>query len=502
MLCPKFLVDVSILLSFDSICQAPKFFESQCTEALPFYIVSRLFLSYIDPDGFISFKGLSFCKLKVFTALISFFIKMSFYLFRRYFFSSRSGALIRLLSWICLAGAAISISALILVVSIMGGFGKAIKGRLLDNSVHLLIHFENNPFNQLTDEWTGKDKSLFLGGNSLPVVFSKLSQRQKDGIKSSVIFERQDLILKGPKGFKGVLSKGFSEKEWNKRAEQGSSLTKFDLDLPTDRLFPLEPQQKKEVLLSHELSLELGLFPGDSLQLMPLGGVLLPPNLPPPLKSFTIKAVLPPSRQDESSVSVYYKQGQANFGLLSKIRYGAEIQLKDPEQVPIYEKLFKKYETQNWMEQNSALFFALKLEKFLMSLFLSLAYIISCLGIAGALLLLINQKGRDIAILQAMGFSRRDISKVFTGVGMYLSSAGIIAGVLIGLGVSLFLKFNRWNILPPMYQDRTLPTVLLPSNYALIIVLAICVAWISCYLPCRYLSRKFKVADLLKLTDF
>ena len=71
---------------------------------------------------------------------------MSFYLFRRYFLSSRSGSLIRVVSWICLGGMTVSVAALILIVSIMGGFGKAIKSRLLSKEAHLVIQFKDSPF--------------------------------------------------------------------------------------------------------------------------------------------------------------------------------------------------------------------------------------------------------------------------------------------------------------------------------------------------------------------
>ncbi|MCZ0933332.1 MAG: hypothetical protein OXJ52_09305, partial [Oligoflexia bacterium] len=71
---------------------------------------------------------------------------MSFYFFRRYFLSSRSGSLIKLISWLCLSGIAVSITALILIVSIMGGFGSAIKSRLLSKQAHLIIEFNKTPF--------------------------------------------------------------------------------------------------------------------------------------------------------------------------------------------------------------------------------------------------------------------------------------------------------------------------------------------------------------------
>ena len=247
--------------------------------------------------------------------------------------------------------------------------------------------------------------------------------------------------------------------------------------------------------------METGLSPGDEITLIPLAGLLLPPSLLPPIKRFTVKGILQEASNEKEAFSIYYKQGLIDFGDFSKIKYGAEIKLNDPNQVSIYQNLFKDHKVQNWMERNSTLFFALKLEKFIMTLFLVLSLLISCLGISSALFLLITQKGEDLAILHAMGLSQKEIVKVFTRVGLYLSFIGLFAGAFIGLSGTILLKYNSINLLPEMYQDRTIPAVFLPSHYLIILLGALLLAWISCYLPTRHLSH-IKPAELLKITGF
>ena len=100
-----------------------------------------------------------------------------------------------------------------------------------------------------------------------------------------------------------------------------------------------------------------------------------------------------------------------------------------------------------------------------------------------------------------MGLSQKEIIKTFTGIGLYLSGLGIFLGTLTGILGTLALKYNRFNILPDMYQDRTIPAVFLPYNYLIIFIGSFFLAWIFCYLPSRYLSR-IKTVDLLKLTQF
>ena len=213
-----------------------------------------------------------------------------------------------------------------------------------------------------------------------------------------------------------------------------------------------------------------------------------------------MKAILPPSETTQENFSIYYKQGLMNFGDFSQVKYKAELQLHQPEQIRDYQKLFKHYKTKNWMEQNSNLFFALKLEKFIMTLFLILAFVISCLGVSSALLLLMTQKREDIAILQAIGSSQKEIVQIFTRIGVYLSTFGISLGAIVGILGTFLLKYNRFNLLPEMYQDRTIPAVFMPFNYLIIISGAFILTWFFCYLPSQYFAR-IKTVELLKASQ-
>ncbi len=423
---------------------------------------------------------------------------MSFYFFRRYFFSHRAGSLIRWVSWIGLAGMTISLSALILIMSIMGGFGQAIKSRLLSQSAHLSIRFKGPPLIQSQE----KGRSLFLGKEKWPLSSPVLSLEQKRGIQSITFFETQEVILQSTEGFKGVLAIGHPQQEWDKMLSQAfeEPSHKDSSFLEEESRPPLSLLSKKEVLLSHELALAGGLFSGD-ISLIPLAGLLLPSHIPPPIKNFKIKGVLPPAEYEKSALSIYYPKGLMDFGDFSKIRYGAEIRLYDPEQAPFYKKLLSAYSSRTWMEANSNMFFALKLEKFIMTLFLTITLLLSCLGLSSALFLLITQKREDLAILQAMGFSQKDTVRLFTFMGMFLSAIGISLGFLLAMAVLAFLKLNSFPFLPEIYQDRSLPTQLMPISYLLAIAGAFICSWLSCYLPARHISH-IKLSELLKTTVF
>ena len=287
---------------------------------------------------------------------------MSFYFFRRYFFSSRSDSLIKLISWLCLAGITVSITALFLIVSIMGGFGEAIKSRLLSKQAHLTIEFDKNPF-PLKNTKPIKNKSLFFNKIESETFFLNLTKKQREGIKSALVFEIQELILKSEQGFKGISARGYSEQQWNQKLE--TALTTENIFLKS-RFTPQTPfllKPEKEILLSHELSLETGLTVNDTIALIPLTGLLLPPSLPPPIKKFRVKTILPPSESLQDSFSIYYKQGLMNFGDFSKISYKAELQLRQPEKVVKYQKLLKNYKNKKLDGAKLQLIFCFKIRK-------------------------------------------------------------------------------------------------------------------------------------------
>jgi len=390
----------------------------------------------------------------------------SFYLFRRYFLSARSGSLIKVVAWICAISLAVSVAALILITSIMGGFGQAITSRLLSNEAHLVI--------DLTNDMSTHNK------------FKKLISHKKQEIKEVFFFEKQSVIIKVDSKFKGVVATGFSA---------------TDLKIQTQMEWPRSihsTQTNQGIFVTHRLLSQLNLKVGDTLTLIPLKSLLLPPSMVPPVKQVFVKGIIKNYSQ-KNVPSIFYEKGSLDFGQYSQIKYGAEIQLHNPENYLSYANWLKDYKWSNWVDRNSTLFFALKLEKFIMILFIVLGILISYLGISSSLFLLMTQKVKDIGIFHSMGLSQKEIVKIFTKLGLYVALIGIILGFIIGILGSVFFKYNQWNILPVMYEDRTLPAILDWFSYLLILVSSLVLAGMACYLPTRYLSQ-IKVAELLKNT--
>ena len=189
---------------------------------------------------------------------------------------------------------------------------------------------------------------------------------------------------------------------------------------------PLVFTKKKSVLVGYDLSLEKDMEESSSLYALPLSSLLLPPDIPPPLKSLEVKGFLPPTGDKKEGGGIYHIQGDMDFGDFSQKKYLAHIKLFDPSLATSFKKKILKvgdYNVKTWREENSLLLYSLRLEKWAMTLLFALAFLISCLGISSSLFLLILIKAEDLALFKALGltkktdltyfFSHRTLSKPF-----------------------------------------------------------------------------------------
>lgn len=440
---------------------------------------------------------------------------LSFRLFRHYFLSFKSDSLIRIVSWVCLLGLSVSVAALVLVLSIMDGFGQSIKSRLLRREAHLILRSKES----------GKREVLLQNKES---VYSSLPFHLQGEIESLTFFETQDILLKTREGFSGVIAKGYGPEKIKELLVRAKN-TEFEFHKTKGPLGAFEASNGEDqeidsasflsnreqdfknkkstfssslsLIINESLSSALNLYKGDKVFVAPVAALLLPPSEAPPLKKAYIQGVVADSGQsgDEENFSVFYKKGQMNFKILSNIHSAWEVILKDPENYKLYLPYFENYQIEHWVERNSSLLFALKMEKFIMVLFVTLAILISLLGISMALFLLITQKRKDIGVLQAMGLSDEEVTRIFSKLGLGLALIGIAGGMFLGLALTAFFKYNEWNILPAIYYDRTLPANFLPFQYGLIFIGSLLVAFLACYLPAFHLSR-ISPSTLLKTT--
>lgn len=353
---------------------------------------------------------------------------------RAYFFSKRAHGTIRKISWISFTSLTLSVTALILVLSIMKALNQRVQSRLLDVEPHLVVHFESK---DLSDEVI----------QSLPL--SKKIQQMP--FKKSFLSETQDLILRTWNGrFHGAIATGMAEQDLQWFLQQSGELkvagSFYDLDLG-------------EVLLGADLADILGVFPGDVLFAV--------------LPSYLLEAGIEIPRLQRLGVggTLRTQVSQIDAGTIFYATNGAEgIMASNPQKTKMYyiwlenphdSSHFKQEllplaqgRIETWQERNASIFYALVLERTMIGVFLSLAVIVAAFSLLMALVLLLSHKRREFGLLGLLGMSPKDLKQLFWGLGIGLGGGGISLGVIVGALGACYLEWFPLRVLPDIYYDN------------------------------------------------
>ncbi len=392
---------------------------------------------------------------------------LSWMLFRHYLLSRRSGSLIRLIAWLCMAGVGIGVASLIIVLSVMNGFNIKIRQNMLNVEPHLVIR--NAP---RIKEW---DIRGLLGSE----------------LESMWYSENQDVVLRTVDGvFSGAIAKGIPTKglkDWLSHVWK-----------PTSGGDPMNPDSfflgPRQAILGVDLASTLGVFDGDDVYVIPPETLLLPKGEVPKYEKVTVKGIISTQMAETDSKLFVYNSENTLKGWWKQsasMEDGFEVRLKDPYSADALAQRLKRYglDVQSWHDRNTELFFALKMESLAMTIFLSLAVLITSFSVVSVMVLLITQKRKEMGMLMAMGLSRKATRGAFTLVGVYISTIGVGAGVLFGCAVALFMDYYPIEVLPDIYYDSTLPAHLSNNIVFGVIVGAAILACIGAYVPVRFYAN-------------
>lgn len=375
----------------------------------------------------------------------------------RFLFSKRSGAVIRRISWLTFGGLTVSVGALILVLSVMKALNLRIQERTLAAEPHLWV------------EVPGVNKASVL--ETHPV----MEKIRSHPTWKAHLQETQDVILRTLDGrFQGALARGFSQDGLALVLNQIEEVGRRQRNLPENSLrslpglgsaaglSDLSHLEKGEVLLGVELAHTLGVFEGDTLLVVPPEGFLLPPGEAPRIEKVRVKEILSSNLSDVDAKTMFYLRTDTLLGFsgTASRRMGIEVWIDNPENADSVKDDLEKLEgvkVQTWKERNSALFFALRMERTVIGTFLGIAALVAGFSLLSVLGLLISQKKKEMGLLQALGMGPLSLRKLLVGIGMGLGGLGIAAGGIIGSGLSLFLQFHPLRVLPDIYYDAEIP---------------------------------------------
>ncbi len=380
---------------------------------------------------------------------------LSLEFFYRFLFSRRAGALIKTIARISVLGIWLGVSALIIVVSVMNGFNRTIRDRLLEVEPHLVVRFKNL-----------KNTSDIQNHP----VWKQLKER---GVEFMAPSSQQDIILRTSEGYiQGGIAQGVTRERLKTLLEFANKKNQMPLEGLEEKVNNLK---EGEILLGVGLADSMGLFNDDSVVLIPPEALLMPTGEIPQLSQATVKGFLATDIERLDTRSFFYILDESFQRFRSTAGYDLTLEawLTEPSMADSIKKQLKSddIEIETWTERNAALFFALKMEKVVVSLLVGLSTLIAGLSIISVMVLLITQKRRDVGNLLAIGMTKAQVKSIFVQIGVLLAMGGLFAGLVTGVMSSLLIDRFSQDLLPSFYEETNIPAEIQWVQIASIIII-------------------------------
>ena len=253
----------------------------------------------------------------------------------------------------------------------------------------------------------------------------------------------------------------------------------------------LNQEQPPTIVLGSDLARTLQVLPGDRVQLLAPNGPLTPMGVLPKLRVASVSGIFATGMYEYDANAGYLGLDLARSlaGLEPEAVHAIEVRVQDVERADavaaaIGQRLGSSYVVRDWMQLNQNLFAALKLEKLGIFIALDLIILVAALNIISALIMLVMEKNRDIAILKSMGATTSAIMRIFLYQGLVIGVTGTILGVFSGLGLCRILKTCKIIELPAnVYPMSTIPVKVVPADVTLIAVSALVITLLATLYP-------------------
>jgi lipoprotein-releasing system permease protein len=430
--------------------------------------------------------------------------------------ASKSGFL-TVISFLSIAGVAVSSFALCAVISIMGGFGADLKRKILGNNAHIKVEaktvggFEHwgSALDELRLVKGVRAATPVAGGEAMASSTSNtagLLLRCIDTVTIGTVidllqnievgkFEYLEdpvkLLRLGPDEPIGIGPGG-------ELYLKGPELSPFGMGLdPAVKDAVVPPDAYSGLVIGRELAKTLHVYVGDEVTLISPLGDLGPMGVMPRSRRFRIAAIFYSGMYEYDSSHAYAKLDVAQEFLdLGHRVTGIEIKVDDAERVePVRERVQAtvaerpELAIRDWKQLNKNLFSALKLEKIATFIILSIAIAVASFCIICTLLLMVTEKSKEIAILKAVGATDTAILRVFMTEGMLIGGIGTVFGVITGLVTTLGLLWFGVRLDPDVYYVDRLPINVDPVDYALVAIAAFFITTLATIYPAVAASR-------------
>ena len=338
---------------------------------------------------------------------------------RRFLFSKKTEGYVSIFSWFSIIGISLGVAAIIIVMSVMNGFRSNLIERLIGVNSHINVYsfnqkIENAEIIKITKQLELEDyKELFSSIETQGLIIS-------DNSSKGVIMRAYDKISADHYLYQRTITKKFLEISFN------------------------------EIIIGDALAKELNLQIGDEIKIaIPKTDTSLLGNIPR-FKTLKIDGIFDFGMFELDSNLVFISLDLARKLLLFEddVYNRIEFYLYDPLKVNNFKKILNSIIKNNnlnlyqlsWVDRNSSLMNALKVEKNVMFLILALIVIVASMNIISGLIIYVKEKNKDIAILKTLGFSNNSLLKIFFSIGLTIGFIGTISGTILGIIITENLK--------------------------------------------------------------
>jgi len=389
------------------------------------------------------------------------------------------------ISGFSVAAMALGVMALIVVLSVMNGFDKEIKQRLLRIIPHATV--AGHPS---------------FTSDQLAEIRQQIIARGDTGVTAVVPMVQGFVMLSKDVNQVGVNLQGLDEAWPTAKLLKENMLSGY-----VEQLAPGD----FSIILGSQIARKLNVFIGDKIQVtLPMISVT-PAGIFPRTKRVTVSGIFEVGAQVDASVAFMHQQDMQKLMRLGDNYQGFQLQFEDPYKVDSWLKsnatsILPNHQWRSWSNAMSSLFQAMRMEKLVVSLLLSVIIAVAAFNIIASLVLMVADKRKDIAVIRTMGANSSLITKIFIVQGMTVGAVGVLSGTLLGCFVAYFIGdivgiieglLGVYLFDPSIYLINTLPSRIVFNDVAAVVGIALTVSFLATLYP-AWRAGKILPAEALR----
>ena len=398
----------------------------------------------------------------------------------RYLRARRAEGFISLTTWFAVIGITLGVATLILVTSLMNGIRTEMTSRFIGIDGHITVYGQSRAF---TDY-----EPVINGIATVPGVTS-IAPR----VSGQVMATAHGMAL-------GAQVVGMPWGALSRRPLFMQNVKQGSLEAVRDGL---------GIALGSSLARNLGVQVGDSVTLISPQGRTSIAGFVPRLKSYPVVAIFKLGMHtfDSGLILMPFAESQTYFMLTNEEGKAGisniEVMVRDADKAGEIGKIISSHlgsagRVYDWQETNAGVFAALDVQRNVMIIILALIILVAAFNIISSLVMLVKEKGRDIAVLRTMGAKRGSVMRIFIAAGTLIGVAGTVMGVVLGLLLAAYLEplhhlleraLGQELLLENIYFLSTLPTKTDPREVVVIVILALALSFLSALYPARRAAR-------------